>query len=110
MSGDLAPGKHVLGVSFVRQKSGPHGESMGTAQLYVDDQVVAESPWKTQPGHFGLCGDGITVGYGSGDPISQEYEGSNPFCDGKIIGVGIDVGEDVYLDLEQLAAAAMARD
>ena len=109
-SEDLAPGKHVLGVSFVRQKSGPHGESIGTAQLYVDDQVVAESPWKTQPGAFGLSGDGITVGYGGGDPISQEYEGSNPFCDGKIIGVGIDVGKDVYLDLEHLAAAAMARD
>ena len=110
ISDELAPGKHVVGVSFVRQKSGQHGESIGTAQLFVDEQVAAESPWKTQPGHFGLSGDGLTVGYGSGDPVTEEYEGRNPFCDGRIIGVGIDVGTDVYLDLEHLAAAAMARD
>jgi arylsulfatase len=106
----LAPGKHVLGAAFVREKGGKHGESIGKAQLYVDDQVVAESPWKTQPGHFTLGGDGICVGYDSEDKVSAEYEAPTEFTDGTILGVAIDVGEEVYLDLEKEAAAAMARD
>jgi hypothetical protein len=30
--------------------------------------------------------------------------------DGAILGVGIDVGKEAYLDLEKLAVAAFARD
>jgi hypothetical protein len=106
----LAPGKHVLGAAFVREKGGKYGESIGKAQLFVDEQVVAEGPWKTQPGHFTLGGDGICVGYDSEDKVSEEYEAPTEFTDGTILGVGIDVSEDVYLDLEKEAAAAMARD
>jgi arylsulfatase len=110
MSEPLSPGKHVFGAAFVREKSGPHGESIGKAQLFVDDQVVAEAPWKTQAGHFTLGGDGICVGYDSEDKVSEEYESPNEFADGRIIGVAVDVSEEVYLDLEKEAAAAMARD
>jgi arylsulfatase len=109
-SEDVAPGKHTVGVAFVREKSGPHGETIGKTQLYVDETVVAEGPMKTQPGHFSLTGDGICVGFDSEDQVSEEYEAPNPFTDGTILGVGVDVGEDVYLDLEREAAAAMARD
>jgi len=110
MSEPLSPGKHVFGAAFVREKSGPHGESIGKAQLFVDDQVVAEAPWKTQAGHFTLGGDGISVGDDSEDKVSEEYESPNEFADGRIIGVAVDVSEEVYLDLEKEAAAAMARD
>jgi len=110
VSEELAPGKHVLGMAFVREKSGKYGESIGKAQLFVDEKVVAEAPWKTQAGNFTLGGDGICVGYDSEDNVSEEYAPPNEFCDGKILGVAIDVGDDVYLDLEHLAAAAMARD
>lgn len=106
----LQPGKHVLGVAFVREKSGAHGESLGKAQLYVDEKAVAESAWKTQPGHFTLCGDGLCVGYDSEDRVSEAYTAPFKFCDGTIFGVAVDVGDDVYLDLEKEAAAAMARD
>lgn len=106
----LQPGKHVLGVAFVREKSGQHGESLGKAQLYIDDKVVAEAPWKTQPGHFTLCGDGLCVGYDSEDRVSEAYKAPYEFCDGTILGVAVDVGDDVYFDLEKEAAAAMARD
>jgi arylsulfatase len=110
VSQELSPGKHTLGVAFVREKSGPHGESLGKAQLYVDEKMVAEGPLKTQPGHFTLCGDGLCVGYDSEDKVSEEYEAPYAFTDGTILGVGIDVGEDVYLDLEKEAAGALARD
>jgi arylsulfatase A-like enzyme len=106
----LSPGKHTLGMAFVREKSGKYGESIGKTQLYVDDKVVAEGPMKTQPGHFTLGGDGLCVGYDSEDKVSEEYEAPNRFTDGKLLGVGIDVSEDVYLDLEREAAGALARD
>src|SRR5437763_1171124 len=72
VSEPLTPGKHALGMTFVREKSGPHGESIGTTALYVDDAVVAEGPMQTQPGHFSLCCDGLCVGYDSGDRVSRE--------------------------------------
>ena len=106
----LSPGKHVLGVAFVRDKSGPHGESIGKAQLYVDEQVVAQAPWKTQAGHFTLGGDGICVGFDSEDRVSDQYESPGTFCDGTIRGVAVDISDEVYLDLEHEAAAVMARD
>jgi arylsulfatase len=107
---ELQPGKHVLGMAFAREKSGPFGEAVGKAQLYIDDKVVAEGPLKTQAGHFTLGGDGLCVGYDSDDKVTEEYEAPNRFTDGTILGVGVDVGDDVYLDLEKEAAGALARD
>lgn len=106
----LANGQHAVGVSFAREKSGSRGESLGRAQLFIDERVVAEGPMRTQPGFFTLCGDGLCVGYDSGDRVSREYEGKYEFSDGTILGVGIDVGEQAYLDLEKEAIAAFARD
>ena len=97
-------------MAFVREKSGKYGESFGKTQLYIDDKVVAEGPMKTQPGHFTLGGDGICCGYDSEDNVSEEYTAPNTFTDGTILGVAVDVSEDVYLDLEKEAAGAMARD
>jgi len=65
---------------------------------------------RTQLGAFTLCGDGLCVGYDSADRVSQEYEAPYTFADGTILGVGVDVGNDVYLDLEREAVAAFARD
>jgi arylsulfatase len=106
----LTPGKHTLGVEFIREKAGKYSESLGKAKLYVDDKVVAEGAMRTQSGHFTLCGDGLCVGFDSADKVSEEYEAPGTFTGGRILGVGIDVGKEAYLDLEKLAAAAMARD
>jgi len=85
-------------------------ESVGTAKLYVGEQVVAEGPMRAQIGPFTLCGDGLCVGYDSADPVSRSYPAGFPFTGGHILGVAVDVGEDQYLDLEREAAAAFARD
>jgi arylsulfatase len=106
----LTNGKHTLGVAFVREKTGKHGESLGTTQLYIDDKVVAEGSMRTQSGHFTLCGDGLCVGYDSADRVSKEYEGNYPFADGTILGVAVDVSKEVFLDLQKEAVAAFARD
>ena len=110
VSEKLDPGKHTLGVEFVREGAGEHGESLGTAKLYVGEEVVAEGPMRAQIGPFTLCGDGLCVGYDSADPVSRSYPPGFPFTGGRILGVGVDVGEDQYLDLEREAAAAFARD
>jgi len=109
-SEQLTNGKHTLGVAFVREKTGQHGESIGTTQLYIDDKVVAEGPMRTQSGHFTLCGDGLCVGYDSADRVTREYDGTYPFADGTILGVAVDVSKEVFLDLQKEAVAAFARD
>lgn len=110
VSETLEPGKHTLGVEFIREGAGEHGESTGTAKLYVDETVVADGPMRAQIGPFTLCGDGLCVGYDSADPVSRSYPPGFPFKGGKILGVAVDIGEEQYLDLEREAAAAFARD
>jgi arylsulfatase len=109
-SKELPTGKHTLGVEFIREKKGEYGESFGKAKLYVDDKVVAEGPLKTQAGKFTLSGDGLCIGFDSGDNVSQEYENPGKFTGGTILGVGVDVSEEVYLDMEKEAAGALSRD
>ncbi|WP_226532717.1 arylsulfatase [Microbacterium paraoxydans] len=106
----LTVGPHTLGVEFVREGAGEHGESVGTATLYVDDRAVASGPMRAQVGKFTLCGDGLCVGWDSADPVSREYGNPFPFTGGRLLGVGIDVSSEQYLDLELEAAAMLSRE
>jgi arylsulfatase len=110
VSGELKPGKYVLGMEFIREKAGQYHESLGTTKLYVNNQVVASGPMRSQPGKFTLSGDGLCIGYDSADAVSQEYKGPANFKGGTILKVGIVVDKEQYLDLEKMAAAAFARD
>jgi arylsulfatase len=110
VSNGLTPGKHVLGMEFVKEKVGERHETHGTARLYVDDTIVAEGPLRTQPGHFAICGEGLSIGRDSGDAVSKEYTPQFPFTGGTIVKVEVNVGGDAYVDLERDFAAAMARD
>jgi arylsulfatase len=107
---DLKPGKYTLGMEFDRTGAGPHNESLGTTKLYVNDQVVAEGPMKTQPGKFTLSGDGLAVGFDSGDAVSQEYKTPGKFEGGAIQFVGVTVEEAAYADLEAEAQRALLAD
>ncbi|KQM82067.1 arylsulfatase [Agromyces sp. Leaf222] len=109
-SEELTPGPHTLGVEFVRESAGEHGESIGTAKLYVDDKVVAEGPMRAQIGKFTLCGDGLCVGFDSADPVSSQYGRPFPFTGGKLLGVTVDVSGEQYRDLELEAAAMLSRE
>jgi hypothetical protein len=110
VSDELAPGKYVLGMEFIREKAGEYHESIGTTKLYVNDKAVAEGPMKTQTGKFTLSGDGLCVGYDSGDAVSQEYKTPGKFKGGTILGVGVIVDKEQYLYLEKLAAGMFAAD
>ena len=107
---EIGVGQHVLGMEFAKEGHGDHGEGLGTVTLYVDDLAVAKGEFKTQSGHFALCGEGLTVGRDSSDPVSKEYDTPFAFTGGTIQVVEIAVGDDQYLDLEREAHAALARD
>ena len=110
VSPELKPGKYTLGMSFTREKAGPNKESLGKTKLYVNDTVVAEGPMRAQVGKFTLSGDGLCIGYDSGDAVSEGYKSPGRFTGGTIKAVGVTVEKAQYLDLEKLAAAALAVD
>ena len=110
VSGKLEPGKHVLGMEFVKESTGEHGEAHGTTTLYVDDQAVASGPMRTQLAQFTLCGDGLCVGRDSADAVSKEYTSPARFKGGTIVQVEVNVGDDQYVDLEKQAMAMLARE
>src|SRR5215468_8481075 len=97
ISKELKPGKQTLGMEFIREKAGPKGESVGKTSLYVNGQMVAQGEMRTQSGKFTLAGDGLCVGYDSGDSVSEEYKSPGTFEGGTILGVGVDVSPEVYL-------------
>jgi arylsulfatase len=106
----LTPGFYTFGMEFTRESGGEHGESLGTTRLYVNETVVDEGSMRTQPAKFTLSGDGLCIGYDSGDAVSEMYSSPGRFTGGQIQGVAVSVEEIEYLDLERLAAAALALD
>ncbi|KAF2512737.1 arylsulfatase [Flavobacterium zhairuonense] len=106
----ITTGKHVFGMEFIREKAGPNGESLGQMKLYIDGKEVASGPMRTQSGKFTLAGDGLCVGFDSGDSVSKEYKTPGTFKGGEIIGVGVSVGKIEYSDLNNEAKRALGRD
>ena len=78
----ITPGKYTVGMEFIREKAGEHNESIGTMKLYVNDKIVAQGPMKAQVGKFTLVGDGLCVGFDSGDPVSKQYKSPGTFKGG----------------------------
>jgi arylsulfatase A-like enzyme len=106
----LTAGKYTVGAEFVYDKPGEHGESTGTMKLYVNEKMVAEKPMKVQSGKFTLSGDGLCVGWDSGDAVSKMYASPGEFTNGKINFVTVSTGKEKYSDLETDAARARAKE
>ncbi|TDR85338.1 arylsulfatase [Enterovirga rhinocerotis] len=107
---ELKPGKYTLGMEFIREKSGELGEAVGQTTLYVNENVEAQGPMRTQLGKFTLSGDGLCVGRDSGDAVSGQYKTPGAFTGGTIQAVAVTTEKAQYLDLEKLAAAFLAVD
>ncbi len=103
----LSPGKYTLGMEFIKESAGQYGETNGKAKLYIDDKVVAEGPMKTQPAKFTLSGDGLCVGFDSGDAVSGLYKTPGTFKGGTIQLVGVTVEGKPYENLEAEARRAL---
>ena len=106
----LKPGKYTFGVEFTKEKAGAHGESMGTTKLYINDKQVATGAMTAQVGKFTLVGDGLCVGFDSGDPVSKQYASPGEFEGGEINFVTVNTGKEQYLDLEREAARAFSKE
>jgi hypothetical protein len=70
-------------------------------KLYVNEKMVAEGPMRAQVGKFTLVGDGLCVGFDSGDNVSQLYKSPGEFKGGSIQFVTVSVGKEQYIDLEK---------
>jgi arylsulfatase len=106
----LKPGKYTVGMEFNKESAGKYGESVGTMQLYINDKAVAKGPMMAQVGKFTLVGDGLCVGYDSGDPVSRLYASPGEFKGGTIAFVKVSTGKEQYLDLEKEAARVLAKE
>ena len=106
---ELKPGKYTLGMEFTREGKGEHGENLGKTKLYVNDKVAAEGSMKTQLGKFTLSGDGLCVGFDSGDAVSK-YKTPGTFKGGTIQAVAVTTEKAQYADLEKQPQRAMMKD
>ena len=86
--------------SSSREKAGEKDESIGSPKLYIDDQVVAEDPRKTQPAKLTLSGDGLCVGFDNRDAVSQEYTSPRRFKGGATFGVAVTTEKAQDTDLQ----------
>jgi hypothetical protein len=57
-----------------------------------------------------LSGDGLCIGYDSGDAVTDDYPAPAEFSGGRLVKVVFDVADDAYVDVERHLAAAMLRD
>jgi arylsulfatase len=103
-------GRHVVGVEFKKKSVSKANEALGKMTLYVGERAAASGDFRTQTGHYALAGEGIAIGYDSGDPVSGEYQPGFAFTNGRVIKVIYDIADDMYIDLERRLAAMMARD
>lgn len=103
-------GKHIIGVEFNKESIGKNLEAHGQMKLFVDAKEMAGGAFRTQTGHYALCGEGLCIGYDSGDAVSKEYKPKFEFTGGEIIKVIYNIGADKYVNLERQFDARMARD
>lgn len=103
----ITTGKHTFGFEFTREDAGENGESLGKGHLYIDDKMMAEGDMKTQPAKFTLSGDGLCIGYDSGDAVSELYSSPGEFEGGTIFGVGVTVEGTPYVNLQAEAKRMM---
>jgi arylsulfatase len=110
ISGDIRDWEPDLGVDFRTERVGDYHEPHGTLWLHVDHEAVAEAEIRTIMSRYGLCGEGVCIGYDGGDAVSAEYKPPCRFTGGRIIKVVCDAADDAYVDVECELASAMARD
>lgn len=103
-------GKHIVGFGFKKESQNQIREALGKGTLYVDEKPYDEKDLTTIGGMFSLCGEGLCIGYDSGDRVTKDYDNKFEFSGGKIYKVVFDVADDGYIDIERQFAAAMSRD
>jgi hypothetical protein len=52
----------------------------GTLAIYIDDEKVDEGKIRTQPSRFSIAGEGLTIGRGSGEPVTDDWTFARPWA------------------------------
>jgi len=112
ISADLpAAGEHVIGVEFTKEGMDETHSPTGTMRLHIDDEVVAQASMRTLLMQYTLCGEGLCIGYDSGDAVSSAYQGDRfDYTGGEIHKVVFDLADDQYVDVEKQLQALLSRD
>ena len=105
----LNPANTLLVWSSPKKKQVNIDESIGTAKLYVNDKEVATGPMTAQVGKFTLVGDGLCVGFDSGDPVSKQYKSPGEFKGGVISFVTVSTGKEKYIDLRNRSCKSLGK-
>ena len=103
-------GKHLIGVEFNKKSITKNLETLGRMMLHLDEKIMVEADFRTQSGHYALCGEGLCIGYDGGDAVSSAYTPKFEFKGGEIIKVVFNLSNDAYVDVEKKLEAALARD
>ncbi|HXY88083.1 MAG TPA: arylsulfatase [Candidatus Acidoferrales bacterium] len=108
---EISTGRHVFTAGFNKTGQDPQtGSALGTLTLFIDTEQVGQAEIKTQPGSFGLSGNGLCVGRDPGSPVSLDYKTPFTFTGGTIERVVIDVTGERYIDYEKEVKAWIMRD
>ena len=98
-------------MEFIREKAGKYHESLGKTKLYVNDKVVAEGADARPGGQVHAVRATVSAsGATAAMPSATTTMAPGTFKGGTILGVGVTIEKEQYLDLEKMAAAAFAVD
>ena len=97
-------------MEFAKEGAGEHREAHGTTRLYVDDEVVARARCARSRRSSPSAATASASAATPATPVSKEYTPPARSRAGRILEVEVNVGDDRYVDLEQQAAAMMARE
>jgi arylsulfatase len=104
---EITPGRHAFTAEFVKTGDDKTMSAIGTLTLFIDMKPVGQGTIMTQPGMFG---EGLSIGYDSGAPVSPDYAAPFRFTGGMIEGVIVDVSGESYVDHEREVSAWLMRD
>ena len=90
-----------LGIEFAKERIGEHGESHGTAKLYIDEKVVAEGADAHADRELHALRRGPLRRPRQRRPGQQGVHAPVPVHGRQIEQVEVNVGDDQYIDLEQ---------
>ena len=91
--------KRYLGMSEAEYASFMEGKEI-REKLLTPYNVVAQGPMRAQVGKFTLVGDGLCVGYDSGDPVSAQYKSPGELKGATVQSVTVSTGKIEYKDLQ----------
>ena len=75
----MPTGASTFTAIFTKEGEDPPHVANGTLAIYINDEKVGEMKMRTQPGKFSIAGEGLTIGRGSGEPVTSDWTFARPW-------------------------------